>query len=93
MTDKTETDIQRGEQAARLLSEPLLIEALELIESEYTQEWKNSPARDVEGREKLWLMVRTVQKFQQELESVLETGKLAKHKLEQETLAQQIGRM
>ena len=93
MTDKTEIEIQRGEQAARLLSEPLLVETLELIELEYTQEWKNSPVRDVEGREKLWLMVRTVQKLRSELEAVLETGKLAQHRLEQESLAQQIGRM
>lgn len=86
MTDKTEHEIVRGEHAARLLSDELLNEALQTIESEYIEQWKNSPTRDEEGREKLWLMVKTAQRFRLELESVLNTGKLAKA-----TLAQRVG--
>jgi hypothetical protein len=78
VTDKTEQDIFRGEQAARLLSDPTLQEALSTIEQEFTEQWKNSPARDAEGREKLFLMVKTVNRFRMELENVLQTGQLAK---------------
>lgn len=84
--DRTELEIQRGERAALLLQDELLVETLERIDTEYTEQWKNTPARDVEGREKLWLMVKTVQKFRTELETVLSTGKLAKA-----TLAQRLG--
>lgn len=84
--DKTEMEIQRGEHAAALLQDELVVEALEAIEREYTEQWKNSPARDEAGREKLWLMVKTAQKFRAELEAVLNTGKLAKA-----TLAQRLG--
>ena len=82
MTDRTELEILRGERATLLLADPLLTEAFELIESEYIKQWKNSPARDEAGREKLWLMVVTLQKLWSELESVVNTGKLAKHALE-----------
>lgn len=86
MTDTAELDIQRGEHALRLLSDPLLVEALQAIETEYTEQWKNSPARDEAGREKLWLMVKMVNRFRTELGTVLTTGKVAKA-----TLAQRLG--
>lgn len=66
--DRTELEIQRGERAALLLQDEMLTEALETIETEYTEQWKNSPVRDVDGREKLFLMVKTAQKFRAELE-------------------------
>lgn len=81
--DRTEREIQRGERAAQLLQDELIVEALETIEREYTEQWKNSPVRDVEGREKLFLMVKTAKKFRMELESVMETGQLAKLSLAQ----------
>lgn len=93
MLDRTEEEIQRADRAAQLLAEPLIADTLALIEQEYIEEWKNSPARDVDGREKLWLMVKTVRKFQSELESVIATGQIAKHRLHEMTLAQQIGHM
>lgn len=91
--DRTELEIQRGARAAELLQDPLLAETLDTIEQEYTEQWKSSPARDVEGREKLWLMIKTAEKFRAELASVLETGQLAKRRLAQQPLAQQIGEM
>lgn len=81
--DRTEREIQRGERAAQLLQDDLIVEALDKVEREYTEQWKNSPVRDAEGREKLFLMVKTAQKFRMELESVMETGQLAKLSLAQ----------
>jgi hypothetical protein len=84
--DRTELEIQRGERASLLLQDELLNETLEKIDTEYTQKWKSTPVRDVEGREKLWLMIKTAELFRMELESVMNTGKLAKA-----TLAQRLG--
>jgi hypothetical protein len=84
--DRTELEIQRGERAALLMQDELLVEALETIKREFTEQWKNSPVRDVEGREKLYQLVKTAERFEMELETVLNTGKLAKA-----TLAQRLG--
>lgn len=91
--DRTEFEIQRGERAAQLLQDELLNEALETIKREYHEQWESSPVRDAEGQKMLLLMVKTVGKFRAELESVLETGQLAKARLERQTLAQQVGQM
>lgn len=88
MSDKLEDEIQRGEHAQRLLREPLLIGAFELLEKEYIEQWQNSPARDVEGREKLFLMQKVLQVVQGHLTQAVETGKLAQATLTQR-LAQQ----
>lgn len=84
--DRTEHEIQRGERAALLLQDELIVGAFETIEKELTEQWQNSPVRDVEGREKLWLSLKLLQKVHGHLTSVVETGQIAKL-----TLAQQIG--
>lgn len=82
-----EHEIQRGKDAEYLLQHPLLVEAFEVIEKEVTEQWQNSPARDVEGREKLWLSLKLLNRLQAQIKSVVETGQVA-----QATLAQRIGR-
>lgn len=86
MDDKAEYEIVRGERAAQLLQEPLLVEAFETLQKELTDQWQKSPVRDVEGREKLYLSLLCLQRVQGQLATVLETGKVAKA-----TLAQRAG--
>ena len=86
MTDKTELEIQRGRDAELLLQHPLLQEAFEVIEREVTEQWQNSPARDVDGREKLWLTLKLLKQVRHQIVSVVETGQVA-----QATLVQRIG--
>ena len=49
---------------------------------EITDQWTKSPARDQEGREKLWLMLSLLNKLEAMLQSSLDSGKLAKLELE-----------
>lgn len=64
------------------------MEAFEALEKEITEQWLHSPSRDVEGREKLYLMIGLTQKLKGILVSTLETGKLAEVELNhQRTLA------
>lgn len=86
MTDQTEYEIARGERAHQLLSDPLLAEAFEIVERELHEQWQNSPARDAEGREKLFLTLKCLQRARLNLVSVVETGVMAKA-----TLAQRAG--
>lgn len=72
-----EEQVNRGEEARRLMQHPLLAEAFATIEQEVTEAWQNSPARDVTGRESLWLQVKLLHRLRGQLESVMETGKVA----------------
>lgn len=76
-----EQEIQRAQEAERLLAHPLLIEAFETIEKEVIEKWKQSPARDGDGREKLWLTLKLLHRVRTHLESVVSSGKLAQMKL------------
>lgn len=89
-----EMEARRGEEARQLLEHPLLIEAFEVIEKEVTEQWQTSPARDVEGREKLWLSLKLLQRVRKQLEHVIETGQVAKATLAQQAVeeALRIGR-
>jgi len=89
-----EEESRRGDEAARLLQHPLLIEAFELIEQEYTEQWKNSPARDEDGRQSIWLALKNLHKVKGHLEYTMETGKVAKASLLQQAAeaARNLGR-
>ncbi len=91
MTDKLEDEINRGQKAAQILSEPLFKEAFATLKQECYDKWLTSPVRDEEGREKLWLMLKATERAEQHLRSVMETGKLAERSLQQK-LAQATGR-
>ena len=68
---------QRGQQAKRILEDPIYIEALQKVSQELDQEWINSPIRDTEGREKIYMMKKMLNVLHVQLKSVMETGKLA----------------
>jgi hypothetical protein len=72
-----EEEIQRAERAALLLNEPLMAEAFETIETKLRDAWETSPARDVDGRETLWLSIKLLKQLKSHLTSVIETGQLA----------------
>lgn len=76
MTD--EELLVRANRAREALENPVLIEALEHYEQEITSQWKQSPLRDVDGRERLRLMLAAHEHFKTYLHSTLESGKLAK---------------
>lgn len=77
MTDQIDIDRTRGVRARELLDNELVQEALVTLKAEYLKAWEASPARDAEGRERLWVMVKLVEKFRGHLEQVFEAGKLA----------------
>ena len=74
-------DIRRGERARELLDEPLLREALEAIEAQCFEDWRTTSPRDIDSRERLWLMLQLGRRFRQHLESHIESGRLAKGRL------------
>lgn len=71
----------RAQRAAELLENETLKQALEAIESEVVRQWGECPARDKEGKEALWQLYKTAQKFRNLLSGYVETGKLATENL------------
>lgn len=77
-------EADRGRRAQELLDDELMVEAFSLIRTKLTNEWADSPARDTEGREKLWLMLKLLSSVEGHLKTVLETGKMANVQLTQQ---------
>ena len=87
MTDAEK--LTRAEGAKRLLTDPLLLEALSMMEKEVVDQWELCPARDKDAREFMWMYYKNVRKFRGILQGIIESGKLAAHDLrEEESFAQ-----
>ena len=82
MTEPDLTEQQtRGIRAGELLNNEILNQALAAIEAEVVDQWGNCPARDREGKEALWQLFKTSQKFRATLLGYIESGKLATEQL------------
>lgn len=74
-------EVRRGNQAERILNDDMYLEAFKAVRDEIINQWEQAPARDDEGRERLWLMVRLLERLKGHLETVMETGQLAKKQI------------
>ena len=72
-----EKEKQRGQRAKAILEDEIFVEALQKVSAELDLEWINSPIRDTEGREKIYMMKKMLGILHVQLKSVMETGKLA----------------
>jgi hypothetical protein len=74
--------IYDGNRAKEVLENEAFITVFQDIEKELFTEWTNSPVRDQEGREKIFLSLKMLQKLHLTLQTSLETGKLAMMEVE-----------
>jgi|TARA_Y100000031_G_C8216003_1_gene383361 hypothetical protein len=72
-----EKEQQRGHRAKTILEDEIFVEAVQKVSGELDAEWMNSPVRDTEGREKIYMMKKMLNVLLVQLRSVMETGKLA----------------
>jgi hypothetical protein len=77
-----EQRLARGDRAREVLENEEFNLAFEAIQQEIIEQWKSAPARDADGREKLWTMLKLSDKLKAALTSTLETGKLAQAELQ-----------
>ena len=77
-----ESEVWRGNDAKRIMDDRLVREALEDIASRIIEEWRKTPVRDVELREKLWMMYNVHHSFIDRFREHIETGKLASLQLQ-----------
>ncbi len=83
-TDEQETllaqaqrDLNKAQQVRQLLENPMLVEALAEIERKWAEAWRKSVPSDVEGREKAYRILLALDEFYAELQTHLESGRLA----------------
>ena len=72
-----EKEQQRGHRAKAILDDEIFVEAIQKVSGELDAEWMNSPVRDTEGREKIYMMKKMLNVLLVQLRSVMDTGKLA----------------
>ena len=86
-----EKKVYDAARAREVLENETFQRAFDDIRQEYAQAWINSPARDPEGREKLYWMVKLTDKLQATLTGMLTDGKMAQIELErqEEKMAQE----
>jgi hypothetical protein len=74
-------DTERAEHAHRLLNDALLQEAINTIRSEVVRTWVATEHKAGTEREGLWMFAKTVDNFELLLRGYIETGKLARERL------------
>lgn len=80
MTDLM-SEVDKGRLALSLSENELLNEALDALDREVMEQWIECPARDKEGKEALWQLIKTSRKFRSILTGYIESGKLATEQL------------
>ena len=66
-----------GDRAREVIENEAFIAAFDATEKEVIEQWMQSPARDQDGREKLWQYLSMLRKVKANIQTTLETGKLA----------------
>lgn len=73
--------IYNADRAKEVLENEAFQQAFADIKQEITEQWMKSPARDGDGRESLFLMLRMLEKVEICLKASLDSGLLAKEEL------------
>lgn len=83
---------RRGELAAAVLDNQLYRESFDSVRAGIIHAWETAPIRDKEGQNELKLMLKLLTDVQRNLETVMQTGKMAKIQIEREGWMQQASR-
>lgn len=76
-----EQEIERGRQAAAILENPAFIAAVDALEKTYSDDWKNTPAPDLQGRERLYTALQVSRDFVAQLVAMVSSGKISAQQL------------
>ena len=80
MVDKDKTT-KEGQDAERLLKDPLLIKSYEVIQNDTFQQWIRTDIEETGKREALYHSIRGVLTAQNVLVNTVESGKMVEHEL------------
>ena len=79
MAERTpkEKRISKGNAAEKLLNDPIISEAFEKLEAKSNSAWVASGFEDNQKRETIYLSIRALGELRLELESMINSGKIA----------------
>jgi hypothetical protein len=72
---------QRGDDAKRIINDPILRQALEELERDIVQGMKALTATDLEGRDALWRELRALSSFKIKIKQYVSRGDVARKTL------------
>lgn len=67
-----EDDIIRGQRAAAILADPLVVETFAALEAVYIKQWRDAPS--LEAREALWLLLQNLETFRGQFGAYIRQG-------------------
>jgi predicted O-linked N-acetylglucosamine transferase (SPINDLY family) len=80
--NKLNQELNQANKAKQLFQDPLLKESFDKLRNLYSQSLFNTGALEADAREKLWLAYNVINKVEQNLLEMIDTGKLASKQLE-----------
>ena len=75
-------EIDRGNKAKVILSDPLFQEAFDQLRELYMNAWEQTTIKDSNTRERLWMMIANLGDVKAHLKTVLETGQMSEQQLD-----------
>lgn len=82
-------ELKRGEQARQVIENEIYAESWQSARDGIIQAWESCPIRDKEGQNELKLMLKLLTDVRRNIETVMNTGKMAKVQIERESLLKQ----
>lgn len=74
-------ELRRAEEAKRFTNDPLYKEAFETTREHLVEELFNTPIRDEEGRDYIFITIKALDVIDGHIKSIITTGKLANQEL------------
>ena len=72
------TPEERERRAQSLITDPLLKESFDVLKEDLMNRWNHSGSTDLEARESIWLAMRLLDRIHGHINSIVETGHMAK---------------
>jgi len=72
------TPEERERRARSLIDDPLLNESFDVLKEDLMNRWNHSGSTDLEARESIWLAMRLLDRIHGHINSIVETGHMAK---------------
>ena len=72
------TPEERERKAKILIDDPLLNESFDVLREDLMNRWTHSGSTDLEARESIWLAMRLLDRIHGHINSIVETGHMAK---------------
>lgn len=78
-----EERVARAERVRNILNDELVREAFDGVRAEYAQAWEMTKENQERERERIWLLMKTLEKVRGHLVAIVEDGKLAQNEITQ----------